>query len=155
MQDENKIRKIWLVSFIVILGANMVEDFITKSISLSIIFSPIISLLFFWVSYHCAYKKRGTFLLFVVIALSLVLLSIHLEGWIGLWNKDCVFWDKLNSSILTRLLAKIFIVYDIICCCTIIYFTFLSCKLCKINRIWQKKELAEREKQNKVFSNVS
>lgn len=160
-KDENKIRKIWLILLVISFVANQLEGFLFKPISIRLMFSPLIAFLFFWLLYHCAYKEKGKKLLLLVMILVFIALLFSLKDYLEIFKGDCACWNELNSSVLGSIVGKVFFIYQIVCFYASICFIFLSCKLYKINKRWQEKKLAEKEKEfeerkkdNKIFSSV-
>ena len=97
---EEKVRKQWLVSFFAIMGTLAVSNFFIwidlvkehTSIAVSIVIGSILTVLaltpWCWITYHCAYKKRGTaWLLWTAIWMSLRLLSVGIVAAVLDWSQ--------------------------------------------------------------------
>jgi hypothetical protein len=119
IQNEEKVRKKWFISFLIYAGLIVIVSLICACIDLSngldknsphtfvFLLSKLIdSLVFiqpwFWITYHCSYKKRGTgWLLWTIIILPLYELGYVAGGW---WNKvfECdplIGWSVVTVSV--------------------------------------------------------
>lgn len=107
---EKKVRKQWLVSFFAFTGIHALSAFLAyigdgaysmvsenTSPALSVIFGIFISffilIFWFWITYHCAYKKRGTaWLMWTMISIPLrELADIGKGEW-----KHAAEWDSFG-----------------------------------------------------------
>ena len=86
VEKENKIRKLWLISFILANLFSIYFPFVTwvNSVGISPFLAFAIALLSvipsIWITYYCAYLKRGSaFLLYLIISIpvSIVILSMN------------------------------------------------------------------------------
>lgn len=92
-QHEKRIRKFWLVSFLLAIAFTIITNLIefiglelgTEATSKSI-FNQLITILaqipVFWMLYYCAYKKKGTALLMLSISIrTIILVMTFFEIW--------------------------------------------------------------------------
>lgn len=110
IQKEEKIRRMWLISlltYIVILMAFSIANSLPSAMVSEnkenasifiyhLITSILYPILWFWITYHCSYTKRGTaWLMWIMISTSISLLITVFTTY---WNQT-VEWDSLSRMI--------------------------------------------------------
>lgn len=123
LDSEEKVRKQWLVSLFIFTGISALSSLITyfgessfkelseyTGIAFSILFGLFVSAValipLFWITYHCAYKKRGTaWIMWIMISLPLGELSDIAKGG---WSQSAE-WDSTGwIMVMTFLVVEVY-----------------------------------------------